>query len=82
MPKHPKRPRDPAQLAKMIVVPGCVQPGIMSANERGGIIEHANGTNEASAFSVADAYCQRHGLIAQITGTDVLYNHVMFACVE
>jgi hypothetical protein len=59
---------------------GC-QPEIESANVRGVILKHANGTNEGAAFKIADSYCREHGRVAQITGTDALYNHLMFACV-
>jgi hypothetical protein len=128
MTKTPKHPRDPNQLAKLIVeiaagnaqdapqvsdpnpmaslgraggnrgammkllcgvalgcvafsLQGCVQPEIESANERGVILKYANGTNEAAAFKMADSYCHEHGRVAQISGTDVLYNHIVFACV-
>ena len=57
-------------------------PSIMSSNERGGIIEHTNGTNQAAAFTVADTYCHQYNRVAQVTGMDVLYNRMMFACVE
>ncbi|HEX3883043.1 MAG TPA: hypothetical protein VHW66_10320 [Stellaceae bacterium] len=61
---------------------GCATPALMSGNERGGIIDHANGTNQAAAFTVADTYCHQHNRVAQVTGMDVLYNRMMFACVE
>lgn len=61
---------------------GCATPQIASANERGGIVKFANGTNEDAAFKLADAYCHQHGRVAQITGTDAIYNRIMFACVE
>jgi len=61
---------------------GCAQPTVMAGNERGGIVSQTNGTNEATGFALADAYCHRYGRVAQITGMDVLYNRMMFACVE
>jgi len=60
----------------------CVSPQILSANDRGGIVKFANGSNSATTFSVADAYCHQRNRVAQITGTDEVYNQVTFACVE
>jgi len=69
-------------LAAAVGLQGCVSPQILSANERGGIIKFANGSNTAATFSVADAYCHQRNRVAQITGTDEVYNQVTFACVE
>lgn len=60
---------------------GCVSPEVMSGNDRGGIVKFANGTNEAEAFTVADTYCRKRGRVAQVTGTDAIYNRILFACV-
>ena len=61
---------------------GCASPALTSGNERGGIISQANGTNETAAFNVADTHCHQFGRVAQVTGMDVLYNKMMFACVS
>ena len=47
-----------------------------------GILKYANGANEADAFKIADAYCLQRGRVAQITQTYVIYDHIMFTCVE
>jgi uncharacterized lipoprotein YajG len=65
-----------------LLLQACAAPRLTSGNERGGIISQANGTNETAAFSVADAHCHQFGRVAQVTGMDVLYNKMMFACVE
>ena len=78
-----RSPQLPIWLALVALgLQGCASPGLMSGNERGGIVEHANGTNEAAAFTVADAHCHQYGRVAQVTGMDVLYNRMMFSCVE
>lgn len=64
-----------------LLLAGCATPEITSSNERGGVISYANGTNETAAFKLADSNCREHGRVAQITGTDVLYNKILFACV-
>lgn len=66
----------------LLVLQACSSPALMSGNERGGIVSHANGTNQATAFTIADAHCHQFGRVAQVTGMDVLYNRLMFACVE
>jgi hypothetical protein len=62
----------------------CLQscaPQVIASNERGGIISHVNGASQADAFALADSHCQKYGRVAQVTGMDIVYNRLMFACV-
>jgi hypothetical protein len=59
----------------------CVEPTIESGNEHGVIVKDANGANGASALKIANDYCNKHGRVAQLAGTDVLANHIAFTCV-
>jgi hypothetical protein len=59
----------------------CVEPTVESGNEHGVIVKDASGANGASALKIANDYCQTHGRVAKLAGTDVLASHIAFTCV-
>lgn len=61
---------------------GCTPPALLSGDEQGGVLSHANARNEAAAFAVADAYCHKNGRGAQVTGIDADHNKLTFSCVK
>jgi len=67
--------------ALVLMLAGCA-PSLMAVNERGGIVRHGTGNNEADAFALADSHCRQYGRVAQVTGLDILENRMVFACVE
>jgi hypothetical protein len=59
----------------------CVEPSIESANEHGVIVKDANDPTGSSALKLANDYCQKHGRVAKLAGTDALAGHIAFTCV-
>lgn len=57
------------------------QAGLLTGNERGGIVEHVTGMTEAAAFKIADDHCHKFGRVARVSGLDVVFNRLMFDCV-
>jgi hypothetical protein len=41
----------------------------------------ASAVAACSAFTIADAHCQKFGRAAQVSGLDVIYSRLIFNCV-
>jgi hypothetical protein len=68
-------------VAVAIMVTGCSAPALKGANERGGTVTHAIGSQQPTASEIANAHCKKYGRVARVSGTDVFGNTMTFECV-